>query len=164
MVSILSYVQSFLSFPSPIYFDFPIFSPPALPPLPFFFLYVLPLFPPSFLPPLLSHCSPTPLFFSADRQLWRRPWTLHGASPTWGPRPAPSPDKVHQEGASVALQGLQKCMKTPSPHPAQSGVVDRLNKLSRGSNLKRWACMFAHILWHDCTTTCCCFDTISGGC
>lgn len=46
----------------------------------------------------------------ADRQRWQRPRTLHGAASAGGPRPAPGPDAVHQEGASVPLQRLQKCM------------------------------------------------------
>lgn len=78
--------------------------------------------------------SPPPTVFAlspADRHRGRRPRTLHGAAPAGGPRPAPGPDAVHQEGASVPLQRLQKCMAT-----CQSGVVSKTkNKNKKKSRL-----------------------------
>lgn len=68
--------------------------------------------------PLVFYCFPT------DRQLRQRLRTLHGASPARRPRPAPSPDTVHQEGASVPLQRLQKCMRQNNL-PTQMLVYDQ---------------------------------------
>lgn len=60
--------------------------------------------------------------FPCDRQQWQWPWALHGASPTRRPRTAPSPDAVHQEGAPVALQGLQKRKKAISMLRSDSSI------------------------------------------
>lgn len=86
----------------------------TFPPFFFFFLSCLTTISSLLSSSLLFPTPPLCSLFPTDRQLRWRPRTLHGASPTWGPWPAPSPDAVYQEGAPVTLQRLQKCMNTIS--------------------------------------------------